>query len=148
MSESEADSALSASAESAKSGSASGKKQGSSGSRAEASGGDRAFRETAFGTKLQKEKGQKQEGDVIARQLVAGQSPVGESRVGLQEVAGTIATGYERGSEDDPVPAHLRDVHKRYFGDLRKKFEERGVEAAKPATGAGSVAPAGGASGK
>ena len=53
--------------------------------------------------------------------------------VGLQEVAGTIATGYERGSEDDPVPAHLRDVHKRYFGDLRKKFEERGVEAKKPA---------------
>jgi hypothetical protein len=133
MSEAEADSALSASAESAKSGNGNGKKQGSSGNRAEAGGGDRAFRETGFGTKLQKEKGQKQDGDVIARQLVAGQSPVGESRVGLQEVAGTIATGYERGSEDDPVPAHLRDVHKRYFGDLRKKFEERGVEAKKPA---------------
>ena len=133
MSEAEADSALSASAESAKSGNGNGKKQGSSGNRAEAGGGDRTFRETGFGTKLQKEKGQKQDGDVIARQLVAGQSPVGESRVGLQEVAGTIATGYERGSEDDPVPAHLRDVHKRYFGDLRKKFEERGVEAKKPA---------------
>lgn len=144
MSDAEADSALSASAESAKNGKGGGKKQGSTGNRAEAGGGDRAFRETGFGTKLQKEKGQKQEGDVIARQLVAGQSPVGESRVGLQEVAGTIATGYERGSEDDPVPAHLRDVHKRYFGDLRKKFEERGVEAAKPAAGA----PVGGASGK
>ena len=136
MSEAEADSALSASAESAKSGNGNGKKQGSSGNRAEAGGGDRTFRETGFGTKLQKEKGQKQDGDVIARQLVAGQSPVGESRVGLQEVAGTIATGYERGSEEDPVPAHLRDVHKRYFGDLRKKFEERGVEGKKPAGGA------------
>jgi hypothetical protein len=31
----------------------------------------------------------------------------------------------------------LRDVHKRYFGDLRKKFEERGVEAKKPAGDAG-----------
>lgn len=137
MSEAEADSALSASAESANGGKVGGKKQGSSGSRAEAGGGDRAFRETGFGTKLQKEKGQKQDGDVIARQLVAGQSPVGESRVGLQEVAGTIATGYERGSDEDPVPAHLRDVHKRYFGDLRKKFEERGVEAKKPAGDAG-----------
>ena len=60
MSEAEADSALSASAESANGGKGGGKKQGSSGNRAEASGGDRAFRETGFGTKLQKEKGQKQ----------------------------------------------------------------------------------------
>ena len=138
MSQSDADSALRASSESekGKSGGA-GKKQGSGNGRQEgASGGDRKIRETAFGTKLQKEKGPKQDGDVIARQLVAGQSPTGESRVGLEQVAGTIAAGYEKGSDEDPVPAHLRDVHKQYFGDLRKKFDERGVQPAKPASGA------------
>ena len=141
MSESDADSALRASSESeqGKSG-GTGKKQGSGNGRQEgASGGDRKIRETAFGTKFQKEKGPKQDGDVIARQLVAGQSPTGESRVGLEQVAGTIAAGYEKGSDEDPVPAHLRDVHKQYFGDLRKKFDERGVQPAKPA---GGTAPA------
>jgi hypothetical protein len=143
MSESDADSALRASSESEKGRSAgAGGKQGSGNVRQEgASGGDRKIRETAFGTKFQKQKGPKQDGDVIARQLVAGQSPTGESRVGLEQVAGTIAAGYEKGSEDDPVPAHLRDVHKQYFGDLRKKFDERGVQPAKPAGGA-APAPA------
>ena len=40
------------------------------------------------------------------------------------------------------MPAHLREVHKRYFGDLRKRFEEKGVA---PAAPAGTAAPAGGA---
>ena len=143
MSESDADSALRASSESEKGRSAgAGGKQGSGNVRQEgASGGDRKIRETAFGTKFQKQKGPKQDGDVIARQLVAGQSPTGESRVGLEQVAGTIAAGYEKGSDEDPVPAHLRDVHKQYFGDLRKKFDERGVQPAKPA-GGGAPAPA------
>ena len=144
MSESDADSALRASSESEKGRSAgAGGKQGSGNVRQEgASGGDRKIRETAFGTKFQKQKGPKQDGDVIARQLVAGQSPTGESRVGLEQVAGTIAAGYEKGSDEDPVPAHLRDVHKQYFGDLRKKFDERGVQPAKPAGGAAPAPPA------
>jgi len=145
MSESDADSALRASSESERGkpgSSGGGKKQGSGNGRQEgASGGDRKIRETAFGTKFQKQKGPKQDGDVIARQLVAGQSPTGESRVGLEQVAGTIAAGYEKGSDEDPVPAHLRDVHKQYFGDLRKKFDERGVQPAKPPSGA-APAPA------
>lgn len=139
MSESEADSALRASAEGdGQSSGTGGRKAGNAGGRAQAAGGDRTIRETAFGTKFQKQKGARGEGDVIARQLVAGQAPVGESRVALEEVAGTIATGYERGSEDDPVPAHLREVHKRYFGELRQKFAEQGV---KPGA-AGAAAPA------
>lgn len=144
MSESEADSALAASAESdrAGQGEGSGRKQGQGGGHGQALGGDRSMRETAFGTKLQKQKGPRQDGDVIARQLVAGQSPVGESRVALEEVAGAIAPGYERGTEDDPVPAHLRDVHKRYFGNLRRKFEDRGIAPAKPAPPT-AAAPAG-----
>jgi len=141
MSESEADSALQASAEadSQREGS-SGQKSGNSGGRGQAEGGDRQQRETAFGTKFQKQKGQRQEGDVIAQQLVAGESPRGESRVALQQVADRIAPGYERGTDDDPVPAHLREVHKRYFGDLRKKLESKGIAPAKPA----APAPAGG----
>lgn len=141
MSESEADSALSASAEadSRREGS-DGRKSGNSGGRGQAEGGDRQQRETAFGTKFQKQKGQRQEGDVIAQQLVAGESPRGESRVALQQVADRIAPGYERGTDDDPVPAHLREVHKRYFGDLRRKLESKGIAPAKPA----APAPAGG----
>jgi len=141
MSESEADSALSASAEAdSQRGGSSGRKSGNSGGRGQAEGGDRQQRETAFGTKFQKQKGQRQEGDVIAQQLVAGESPRGESRVALQQVADRIAPGYERGTDDDPVPAHLREVHKRYFGDLRKKLESKGIAPAKPA----APAPAGG----
>jgi hypothetical protein len=145
MSESEADSALRASAEgdgegSAANGSSNGRKSGSGGGRGQAEGGTRQVRETAFGTKVQKQKSPRGEGDVIARQLVAGQSPVGESRVALEEVAGTIATGYEKGTEDDPVPAHLREVHKKYFGDVRRTFDQKGI---KPATPAGAApAPA------
>lgn len=141
MSESEADSALRASGEDGdRQGNGAGEKSGAGGGRGQAQGGGREVRKTATGTKFQKQKGQKQEGDVIARQLVAGQAPVGESKVGLSEVAGEIAPGYERGTEDDPVPAHLRDVHKRYFGDLRKRFEDRGVAPAKPAEAGGAPA--------
>jgi hypothetical protein len=147
MSESEADSALRASAEEgSRAGDGQGEKSGTTGGRGQAQGGNREVRQTATGSKFQKQKGQKQEGDVIARQLVAGQAPVGESKVGLSEVAGAISPGYERGTEEDPVPAHLRDVHKRYFGDLRKRFEDRGVAPAKSADGGGaSAAPAPGA---
>jgi hypothetical protein len=138
MSESEADSALRASSDGDQDGAsgskgAPGSKSGSGGTRGQAEGGTRQMRETAFGTKMQKQKSPRGEGDVIARQLVAGQSPVGESRVALEQVAGTIATGYEKGTEDDPVPAHLREVHKRYFGDVRRTFEQKGITPAAPA---------------
>ena len=145
MSESEADSALRASSDGDQDGAsgskgAPGSKSGSGGRRAQAEGGTRQMRETAFGTKMQKQKSPRGEGDVIARQLVAGQSPVGESRVALEQVAGTIATGYEKGTEDDPVPAHLREVHKRYFGDVRRTFEQKGITPAAPA-GASPASP-------
>ncbi len=141
MSEAEADRALQASSGSDAESDASGgrgRKEGSGGGHGVAEGGDREVRKTAFGTKFQKQKGPRQEGDVIARQLVAGQSPTGESRVALEQVAGAIASGYERGTDDDPVPAHLREVHKRYFGDLRRTFEQRGVA---PATAPAPRAP-------
>lgn len=147
MSEGEADSALRSSSDDPSNASSNsrGTKSGSGGGRAVAEGGDRKFRETTFGTKFQKQKGERQEGDVIAQQLVAGESPTGESRVALEQVAERIAPGYERGTDDDPVPAHLREVHKKYFGDLRKKLEAKGVKAAPaPAAPTQPAAPAGG----
>lgn len=151
MSESEADSALAASAgsdeESDGAGGGKGEKGGSGGGRGQAEGGDRKMRQTAFGTKFQKQKGQRQDGDVIAQQLVSGKSPTGESRVALEQIAAEIAPGYERGTDEDPVPAHLREVHKRYFGDLRKKLEQKGIKPAAPAKPAeGSPPPAAGGS--
>ena len=145
MSEGEADSALRASSDDPSNASSNsrGSKSGAGGGRGVADGGDRKFRETTFGTKFQKQKGERQEGDVIAQQLVAGESPTGESRVALEQVAERIAPGYERGTDDDPVPAHLREVHKKYFGELRKKLEAKGVKAA-PAAPAPPAAPSGG----
>ncbi len=156
MSEGEADSALRSSSDdpSNSSSNSRGAKTGSGGGRGVADGGDRKFRETTFGTKFQKQKGERQEGDVIAQQLVAGESPTGESRVALEQVAERIAPGYERGTDDDPVPAHLREVHKKYFGELRKKLEAKGVKpaaapaAAPPASPQPAVPAAGGADAK
>jgi hypothetical protein len=103
-----------------------------------------------FGTQARRETGERRDGNVIAQQLVAGEAPVGESRVALEEVASRIAPGYERGTEDDPVPAHLREVHKQYFGDLRKRLERKGVKVPdapaqeRPAAGAPAAGPEGG----
>ena len=102
------------------------------------------------GTQARRETGERRDGNVIAQQLVAGEAPVGESRVALEEVASRIAPGYERGTEDDPVPAHLREVHKQYFGDLRKRLERKGVKVPdapaqeRPAAGAPAAGPEGG----
>jgi hypothetical protein len=96
-----------------------------------------------FGTQARQEAGDRRDGNVIAQQLVAGEAPVGESRVALEEVASRITPGYERGTEDDPVPAHLREVHKQYFGDLRKRLERKGVKVPDaPAAGAPAAKPA------
>lgn len=170
LSEAEADEQLSMAAESASQAAQSGgSRAGSSGGGQGAGGGigsegtvergearDAALGKDRFGTKARAETGSGREGNVIAQQLVAGDAPVGESRVALEKVASQIAPGYERGTEDDPVPAHLKEVHKEYFGDLRKRLERKGVRvpaaepapAAAPATGAPApaAAPATGAS--
>jgi hypothetical protein len=43
----------------------------------------------------------------------------------LREIAGNIERGYEDGTDDDPVPPHLRDLHKHYFGDLKKRIDAK-----------------------
>jgi len=68
--------------------------------------------------------GSKRKG-VIARQLVDAPPVVGESRAKLREIAGNIERGYEDGTDNDPVPPHLRDLHKHYFGDLKKRIDAK-----------------------
>jgi hypothetical protein len=115
-------------------------KEGNSGGRAQAAGGNREIKKTAFGTKEHQQKGARGEGDIIARQLVQGESPVGENLVKLEAVATRIATSAEKGSEDDPIPPHLQEVSKQYFGKLNKVMEAKGVKAGTPSP---TPAPAG-----
>ncbi len=146
MSESEADSALRSSCRGDGQGSSNKLKDNNEGGRGVAGGGNRDIKQTAYGLKNQHQKGARGEGDIIARQLVEGESPVGESLVKLEQVASKIATSAERGSEDDPIPPHLQEVSKAYFGKMNKVMQERGVKPAPattaPASPADKPAPA------
>ena len=88
-------------------------------------GGNTPTQETAFGTKSRKEKVANQGGDVIARQLVEAPPVVGESRAKLQQIAQEISRGVEEGTGEDPVPPHLREAHRRYFGEMRRRIEQK-----------------------
>ncbi len=97
-------------------------------------GGERTKEETATGTKLRKERVAVNGGDVIARQLVDAPPLQGESRAKVERLSGEIGKGYEEGTEDDPVPAALRDVHKRYFGDLKRAIDQKSGKDASPSS--------------
>ena len=88
-------------------------------------GGSTPTQETPFGTKSRKEKVANQGGDVIARQLVEAPPVVGESRAKLQQIAQEISRGVEEGTGEDPVPPHLREAHRRYFGEMRRRIEQK-----------------------
>ena len=100
--------------------------------RARGFGGERTKEATATGTKARKEKVESLGGDVIARQLVDAPPVVGESRATLQQLSGEIGQGFEEGTEEDPVPANLREVHKHYFGDLKKKIDAKSAQPVAP----------------
>lgn len=88
-------------------------------------GGNTPTQETPFGTKSRKERVANQGGDVIARQLVEAPPVVGESRAKLKQIAQEISRGVEEGTGDDPVPPHLREAHRRYFGEMRRRIEQK-----------------------
>lgn len=96
--------------------------------------GEAPLEESRFSTKYQKENVAVREGgDVISRQLVESKQPlVGESSVELKQIADRIVRSWEEGVQDEPVPSHLRDVHKHYFGELKKRIDAKRREA--PAT--------------
>ena len=85
-------------------------------------GGNAPIAPTPAGTVDQREKVENRGGDIIARELIEGEVEVGESRAALRRVADKIARGDEEGVEDEPVPPHLRDVHRHYFGELEKRI--------------------------
>ena len=89
--------------------------------------GDMPIQETRFSTRLQKENVALQEGgDIISRQLVDSNAPVvGESTLELQVVADRIIRSWEEGVDEQAVPSHLRDVHKHYFGEMKKRIDAR-----------------------
>jgi len=88
-------------------------------------GGSTPTQETPFGTKSRKERVANQGGDVIARQLVDAPPVVGESKAKLQQIAQDISRGVEEGTGEDPVPPHLREAHRRYFGEMRRRIEQK-----------------------
>ena len=102
--------------------------------------GERTKEKTDTATRTRKEKVQSTGGDVIARQLVEAPPVVGESRATLQQLSGEIGHGYEEGTEEDPVPANLRELHKHYFGDLKKKIDAKSGQAA-PVTAPDAAPP-------
>ena len=61
-------------------------------------------------------------GDIIGREMIEGEVVVGESRAALKRIADRIARGDEEGVGEDPVPPHLRDVHRHYFGEVEKRI--------------------------
>ena len=88
-------------------------------------GGNTPTQETPFGTKSRKERVANEGGDVIARQLVDAPPVVGESRAKLRQIAQEISRGVEEGTGEDPVPPHLREAHRRYFGEMRRRIDQK-----------------------
>ncbi|MBC23650.1 MAG: hypothetical protein CMJ32_07015 [Phycisphaerae bacterium] len=109
-----------------------GKGQGM-GNRGQGAGGDAPIAPTPVGTRMVKETVKVEGGDIIARQYIDGEVVVGESRVKMQELSSQLGDGFENGVIDDPVPTHLKDIHKRYFGELKKKVDKALDKPAAPA---------------
>lgn len=96
-------------------------------------------KEHNLATRTDQQAGDKRGNDVIARQLVEGQSPVGESHARLQELAREIALRAERSIDEEPMPAHLREVEKKYFGKVGRMLERKGVKPTAPASPSGDA---------
>ena len=92
------------------------------GGRGQGSGGKAPISPTPSRSVDQREKVDNRGGDIIAREMIEGEIMVGESKVALQRIADRIARGDEEGVGDDPVPPHLRDVHRHYFGEVEKRI--------------------------
>jgi hypothetical protein len=68
--------------------------------------------------------------DAAARDFVRAEGPPsGTSNRQIQAVAAKVAAGLEEGSEEDPVPGRLKQAHKRYFEQWKKRLEEKGAGA-------------------
>lgn len=91
------------------------------GGRGQGAGGAMPRTETETATEVVREGGVMRPGDVIARSLIEGEVTVGEAQVPLERIdrAAEASAPADAGAED-PVPPHLRDAHRHYFGELRR----------------------------
>lgn len=66
--------------------------------------------------------------DAAARDFVRAEGlPSATSNKQIQAVAAKVAAGLEEGSEEDPVPGRLKQAHKRYFEQWKKRLDEKGA---------------------
>ena len=117
-------------AELAKGGQSEGDSQGQSdgagmGKRGQGSGGQAPREVTKTNTVKRREKVEKGQGPIIARQLVEGPAITGEAATALQSVAGDVTRKAESATAEDPVPPHLKEAHRRYFGDVKKQIDRK-----------------------
>ncbi|MDA1007531.1 MAG: hypothetical protein O2800_00810 [Planctomycetota bacterium] len=89
------------------------------------SGGEAQKKSTATGTRLRKEKVESRSGDVIARELIDVEPSSGEAILQLRDIGRSIVRGVEASSQDDPVPPHLQEAHRRYFGEMQRRIEKK-----------------------
>ena len=109
------------------------------GGRGRGRGGVAPRTETETANEIVREAGVMREGDVIMRTLIEGEIEVGEASVPLERIERNLeASAPGAATEEDPVPPHLREAHRHYFGSLKKM-----VKPATPAS-SGSDAPAAG----
>ena len=117
-----------------------GQGKGGFGQRGAGGQGDAPIAPTPSGSVDQRETVENRGGDIIAREMIEGEVVVGESKAALQRIADRIAKGEEEGVGDDPVPPHLRDVHRHYFGEVEKRIRAVTSEKA-PKSGEAKPAP-------
>ena len=53
--------------------------------------------------------------------------PAGTSSSQVQAVAAKVAAGLEEGTEEDPVPGRLKEAHKRYFEQWKRRLDGKGA---------------------
>ena len=95
------------------------------GQRGQGSGGQAPREVTKTNTVKRREKVEKGQGPIIARQLVEGPAITGEAATALQSVAGDVTRKAESATAEDPVPPHLKEAHRRYFGDVKKQIDRK-----------------------
>lgn len=87
-------------------------------------GGEAPKAPTPTRTVDQREEVENRGGDVIAREFIEGEIVTGESRAKLRQISDRLSKGEEQGVADSKIPPHLRDVHRHYFGKVKKRLEE------------------------
>lgn len=89
-------------------------------------GGEAQKMSTATGTRIKREKVENAGGEIIARQMVANPNPEStEATAALREISRSIGRAADAGTPEDPVPPHLREAHRKYFGEVKRRIDQK-----------------------